>query len=263
VPSVTRRFVLSWQDSFLTLLIYIDPRGNVSADFLEFSISNFGLIGSQVAPDGDQDRFVINVDGQIIVIRRDGSAFAHAVRQIPPEPKNLHPRTILPPVACSGATIGVSNDQARFIGRMLDRRVIVVRPDGAVLGYDVVPDGDGAIIHAPFVFGGSKVATDGDDDLFVVGMFSQIIVIHRDGSVSGHDTDVHDNILPPVAFTGSKIALSPEGGDFVVTIGTGNDFRPGPQNSIIVVRDDGSIFGHTIQHQTVSPPFEVSLKPPS
>ena len=65
----------------------------------------------------------------------------------------------------------------------------MVRPDGAVLGYDVVPDGNGAIIHDPFVFSGSKVATDGDDR-FVVGMFFEIIVIHRDGSVSGHDTDV-------------------------------------------------------------------------
>jgi hypothetical protein len=263
VPSVTRRFVLPWQDSFLTLLIYIDPQGNVSADFLEYSISNFGVIGSQIAPDGDQDRFVINVDGQIIVIRRDGSAFAHAVRQVPLTPVATLPLTIMPPVACSGATIGVGNDQARFIARMLDRRVIVVRPDGAVLGYDVVPDGNGAIIQAPFVFGGSKVATDGDDDLFVVGMFFQIIVIHRDGSVSGHDTDVHNNILPPVAFTGPKIDLSPEGGDFVVTIGTGNDFTPGPQNSIIVVRHDGSIFGHSLQGHTVSPPFAVGLKPPS
>ncbi|HEY7361990.1 MAG TPA: hypothetical protein VH642_14325, partial [Streptosporangiaceae bacterium] len=141
--------------------MYIDPQGNVSADFLEDSISNFGVIGSQVAPDGDQDRFVINADNQIIVIRRDGSAFAHAVRQVPAVPIATRPLTIMPPVACSGAAIGASNDQARFIGRMLSRRVIVVRPDGAVLGYDVVPDGNGAIIQAPFVFGGSKVATDG------------------------------------------------------------------------------------------------------
>jgi hypothetical protein len=69
--------------------------------------------------------------------------------------------------------------------RMADRRVIVVRPDGAVFGYDIVPDDNGATIQAPFVFGGSKVATDGDDDRFVAGMFTQIIVIHRDGSVSG------------------------------------------------------------------------------
>jgi hypothetical protein len=73
-------------DSFLTLLMYIDPQGNVSADFLEDSVSNFGVIGSQVAPDGDQDRFVINVDNHIVVIRRGGSAFAHAVRQVPPAP---------------------------------------------------------------------------------------------------------------------------------------------------------------------------------
>jgi hypothetical protein len=134
----------------------------------------------------------------------------------------------MPPVACSGATIGVSNDQARFIARMLNRRVIVVRPDGAVLGYDVFPDDNGATIQAPFVFGGSKVATDGDDDRFVVGMFFQIVVIHRDGSVSGHDTDVHNNILPPVAFAGPKIALSPEGSDFVVTMGDGQRFHARP-----------------------------------
>jgi len=94
-------------------------------------------------------------------------------------------------------------------------------------------------------------------------MFFQIVVIHRDGSVTGYQTDAHNNISPPVAFTG-KIALSPEGGDFFVTMGTSNDFTPGPQNSIIVVRRDGSIFGHSLQEDnTVSAPFAVSLKPPS
>jgi hypothetical protein len=168
----------------------------------------------------------------------------------------------MPPVACSGATIGASSDQARFIALLFSRRVIVVRPDGAVLGYDVIPDGNGAFVQAPFVFGGSKVATDGDVR-FVVGMFSEIIVIHRDGSVSAHATNPQNSILPPVAFTGPRIDLSPEGGDFVVTMGTNNDFTPGPQSSIIVVRRDGSVFGRRIQRQTVSPPFEVRLKPPS
>ena len=126
------------------------------------------------------------------MIRGDGSAFAHTVRQVPPAPEGTRPLTIGAPVACSGATIAV--DQARFIARLMDRRVIVVRPDGTVLAYDVVPDDNGAAIAAPFTFGGARVATDGDNDLFVVGMFFQIVVIHRDGSVTGYQTDAHNNI---------------------------------------------------------------------
>jgi hypothetical protein len=200
VASPTRRFALPWEDSFLSLLMYIDPQGNVSADFLEGSISNFGVTGSQVAFNGDDDRFVT---------------------------------------------------------RMFSRRIIVVRRDGAVFGHDVIPDGDGAIVQPPFAFAGSKVAFNGEEDRFVVGMFSQIIVIRRDGAVFGHDTTANNTILPPFAFSGSKVASNGADDQFVVTMGTGNDITAGPQSCIVVVRRNGGPIGHTVQGPTISPPFEL------
>ena len=241
------------------LLLYVDPQGNVSADFLEgFPVVD--VTGSLVAPDVAQDRFVVNVDGRLLVLRSDGSAVVHLVQR-----ESGHagsgPFVIRPPVASSGAAIGVSPDQARFVGRMMDRRVFVIHPDGGALGYDVIPDGDGAIVQAPFAFGGAKVATD-DDVLYAVGLNFQIVLIRRDGSVTGHDTDAANNVLPPVAFAGPKIDLSPEGGDFVVTMGTTNTFTPGPQFSAVVVRRDGSVFGHTLANHTVSAPFAVPMQAP-
>jgi hypothetical protein len=164
VTSPTRRFALPWEDSFLSLLMYIDSRGNVSADFLEGSISNFGVTGSQVAVNGDDDRFVVNVDNRILVIRRDGGVFAHAVRQIPPTPIATGPLRIMPPVACSGSKVAFNGDDDRFVTRMFNRRIIVVRRDGTVFGHDVIPDGDGAIVQPPFAFAGSKVAFNGEED---------------------------------------------------------------------------------------------------
>ena len=35
----TRRFVLPWEDSFTVLILHVDQQGNVSADFLEGSLS--------------------------------------------------------------------------------------------------------------------------------------------------------------------------------------------------------------------------------
>jgi hypothetical protein len=258
-PPATRRFVLQWEDSFAVLLLYVDRQGNVSADFLE-GFPVFSVTGSPVASDGDQSRFVLNVDNSLFVLRPDGTALVHAVRR-----EGLHPDqgpfTIRPPVASSGAAIGVRPDQARFVGRMMERRIFVVQPDGGTLGHDVIPDGDGAIIQPPFTFGGAKVATD-DDVSFVVGFNFEIVLIRRDGSVTSYLTDNHNNLLPPVTLAGSKIDLSPEGGDFVVTMGTTNSFTPGPQASVIVVRRDGSVVGHTLTNQTVSAPFAVPLQPP-
>ena len=51
-----RRFVLPWEDLFLSLLMYIDLAVNVSTDSLEGSAHLFGVIGSKVAFDGDNDR---------------------------------------------------------------------------------------------------------------------------------------------------------------------------------------------------------------
>jgi hypothetical protein len=259
-----RRFVIPWEDSFLCLLMYIDPAGNVSTDFLEGSISNFGVIGSRVGLEGDNDRFVINVDDRIVVIRRDGNVFAQAVRQIPLQPIATLPLTILPPVACSGSKVASNGDDDRFVARLFNRRIIVVRRDGAVFGHDVIPDGDGAFVQPPFAFTGSKVALNGDDDRFVVGMFSEIVVIRRDGSVFGHDTTGANAIIsPPVAYSGPRIAFTGADDEFVVAMGVTNDFTVGPQSAVVVVRHDGSLVGHTLQGHTVSPPFEIRLRPPS
>lgn len=243
----------------MEMLLHVDGQGSVSADFLEgFPVDS--VTGPPVAPDADHDRFVLNVDTSLIVLRTDGSAFVHAVRRVGPT-HDRGPFSIRPPVATSGAVIGVRPDQARFVGRLMDRRIFVVDPQGGTLGYDTTPDGDGAIIQPPFAFGGARVATD-DDVLFAVGLNFEIALIRRDGSVTGYMTDTHNNLLPPVTFTGPKIDLSPEGGDFVVAMGWSNSFTPGPQAAGIVVRRDGSVVGHTLAHQTVSEPFAVPMQPP-
>jgi hypothetical protein len=241
------------------VLLSVDRQGNVSADFLE-GFTVFSVSGSPVAPESDQDRFVLNVDNSLIVLRPDGRPVVHGVRR-----EGLHPDqgpfTIRPPRASTGAAIDVSPDQARFVGRLMDRRIFVVHPDGGTLGYDVVPDLDGAFIHPPVAFGGAKVATD-DDVLFVVGLNFEIILIRRDGSVTGYHTESNENILPPVTYAGPKIDLSPEGGEFVVTMGTCNSFTPGPEFSVVVVRRDGSVVSHALNNQTVSAPLAVPMQAP-
>src|SRR5579862_7755612 len=157
-PPATARFVLQGEDSFVVLLLCVDRQGNASADFLE-GFPVVAVTGSPVAPDGDQDRFVVNVDGRLVVLRADGSALVHTVVREGGHP-DLGPFTIRTPVAASGTSIAVTPDQARFVGRMLERRIFVVRPDGSTLAYDLIPDGDGAIIQPPFTFGGARVATD-------------------------------------------------------------------------------------------------------
>src|SRR3954454_8851365 len=256
-PPAAPRFVLQWEGCFVEMLLYVDRQGSVFADFLEgFPVDS--VTGSLVAPDGELDRFVLNVEDSLIVLRADGSAFVHAVRRVGLA-HDRGPFSIRPPVATSGAVIGVRPDQARFVGRLMDRRIFVVDPDGGTLGYDVIPDGDGAIIQPPFPFGGAKVATDADV-LFAVGLNFEIALIRRDGSVTGYMSDTHNNLLPPVTFAGPKIDLTPEGGDFVVAMGWSNSFTPGPQAAGVVVRRDGSVVGHTLTHQTVSEPFAVPLQ---
>ena len=72
--------VLQWEDSFAVLLLYVDHQGKVSADFLEgFQVGD--VLGSTVAPNGDPDRFVVNVDNRLIVLRPDGSAVVHVVKR--------------------------------------------------------------------------------------------------------------------------------------------------------------------------------------
>jgi hypothetical protein len=253
------RFVLQWEDSFAVLLLYGDQQGHVTADFLE-GVPVVDVTGSPVAPNGAQDRFVLNVDNRLVVLRPDGTAVAHNMRRTSGHP-DIGPFLIRPPGASTGASIAISADQARFVGRMLDSRIFVVHPDGGVLGYDVIPDGDGIFIQPPVALGGARIATD-DDIRFVVGMNFQIILIRSDGSVTSYATDTHQNFLPPVTLAGPKIDLTPGGGDFVVTMGTGNEFTPGPQFSLIVVRRDGSVVGHSVGHGALSAPFPVPMQAP-
>jgi hypothetical protein len=260
-PKAAPRFVLQWEDSFVVMLLSVDPGGHVSADFLE-GFPAVDVTGSPVAPGGDQDRFVVNVDNSLLVLRPDGTTFVHAVKRQPGGSVGIGPFEIHPPKATTGAPIDVRPDQAKFVGRMMDRRLFVVHPDGGTLGYDVVPDGDDAFVHPPFAFGGARIATD-DGVRYVVGLNFQIVLIRSDGSVTGYDTDTSNNLLPPVTFTGPKIDLSPDGDDFVVTMGTSNSFTPGPQFSAVVVHSDGSVVGHSLAHHTVSAPFAVPMGAPA
>lgn len=254
----TPRFVLQWEDSFTVLVLSIDGQGAVSGRFLE-GFPDDGVIGSAVALD-DLTRFVLNVDARLMVLRSDGTSLVHTLRR----EGLLHdsgPLSIRPALATSGSVIAAGPDQARFAGRMMERRIFTVDPAGGVLGYDFIPDGDGGFIQPPFAFGGARIATD-DDVRFCVGMFFQIVLVRSDGSVVSHLTDAHNNILDPVVLTGPKIELSPGGGDFVVTMGTTNSFTPGPQFSLVVVRADGSVVAHSVTSQTIAPAVTVAMQPP-
>ena len=57
--------------------------------------------------------------------------------------------------------------------------------------------------------------------------------------------------------------LSPEGDDFVVTMGTSNSFTPGPQFSAVVTRRDGSVVAHSLANHTVSAPVAVPMSAPA
>jgi hypothetical protein len=186
VASPTRRFALPWEDSFLSLLMYIDPQGNVSADFLEGSISNFGVTGSKVASNGDDDRFITRMfSRRILVVRRDGAVFGHDV--IP----DGDGAVVQPPFTFAGSKVA-TNSEDRFVVGMFSR-IIVIRRDGAVFGHDTTANNT---ILPPFAFAGSKVASNGDDDQFVVtmgtgneitpGPQSCIVVVRRNGGLVGH-----------------------------------------------------------------------------
>ncbi len=253
------RFVTEWEDSFQSFLLYVDADGNVTADFLEH-LGAGGITGARIAAGDPLVRFALTVEARVITLRSDGTASSYLVHKAPTHPETS-PFTVKPPVAVTGSPIAV--DQARFVGRLMDRRIFVVAPDGSVLGYDVLPDGDGAFIHPPFAFGGVPLATDAGVR-FCFGMNFHVVQIRDDGSVIGFDTDdnIDSSFLPPVPFAGPTIELSPEGGDFAVTMGTSNSATFGPQFSVVIVRRDGSIVAHSLTHHTVGPPTPVPLEPP-
>ncbi|WP_247501258.1 CAP domain-containing protein [Bradyrhizobium sp. 135] len=180
----------------------------------------FKFAGSNVAYNGDADRFVVTMGNRIIVIRRDGGVFGHDVTG----------NTVGQAFKFAGSNVAYNGDADRFVVTM-GSRIIVIRRDGGVFGHDVT----GNTIGQAFKFAGSNVAYNGDADRFVVMMGNRIIVTRRDGGVFGHDV-AGNTIGQAFKFAGSDVAYNGDADRFVATIG----------NRIIVIRRDGGVFGHDL-----------------
>jgi hypothetical protein len=80
-------------------------------------------------------------------------------------------------------------------------------------------DRAGRDIRGPFTFTGSKAASNGLVDRFVVSLENTLVVVTQNGDVFGHEVSGR-NVGAPFKFTGSKAAFNGPADRFVVTIGT-------------------------------------------
>ncbi|WP_405419308.1 hypothetical protein [Streptomyces erythrochromogenes] len=141
------------------------------------------------------------------------------------------------PVAFNGAF-------DRFVVTM-GNQIIVTTKTGGVFRHDV----NGNTVGPAIAFSGAKVAFNGPVDRFVVTMGNRIIVTTQSGGVFGHDVLLFlgspISVGSAFALGGSKVAFNGAFDRFVVTMG----------NRIIVITENGGVFGHDVTGNTVGPAF--------
>jgi hypothetical protein len=190
-----------------------------------------------------QDRFMMAMGNTLVVVTQDGSVFG----------ADVVGRDVHPVFQFSGAKIGF-NPQDRFMMAM-GNTLVVITQDGSVFGAEV----EGRHVHPVVQFGGAKIGFN-PQDRFMVAMGNTLVVITQDGSVFGADVapsrfQVELNrrgrdVRPVFQFTGAKIGFNPQD-RFMVALG----------NTLVVITQDGSVFGAEVEGRHVHPVFQINHDP--
>jgi hypothetical protein len=157
----------------------------------------------------------------------------------------------------TGAKIGF-NPQDRF---MVQRgtELVVIRQDGLVFGAEVATGAATDDLKPVFQFRGAKLGFNPQDRFMVTLGFNPLVVIRRDGLVFGANivgTGQGPHIQPVFQFTGAKIGFSRED-RFMVAAANSFGFNA-PQNTLVVIRRDGLVFGADVVGRDIQPVFQFS-----
>ena len=216
----------------------------------------FGFTGAKIGFN-PQDRFMMALGNTLVVVTQDGNVFGADVAG----------RNVGPVFQFGGAKIGFS-PQDRFM-MALGNTLIVVTQDGNVFGADVVTFAEREL--APVLqFSGAKIGFN-PQDRFMMALGNTLIVVTQDGNVFGADVkstptgaaigttidgrpigEIFARELQPVfGFSGAKIGFSPQD-RFMMALG----------NTLVVVTQDGNVFGADVVGRDVGPVFQVNLPVP-
>ncbi|MFB9530384.1 hypothetical protein [Nonomuraea roseola] len=202
----------------------------------------FKLGGAKVAFNGPVDRFVVVKDDRMFVITQSGDVWGH----------EFTGNNVGPGIKLGGAKVAFNGPVDRFVvasGLMNHDRIYVFTQSGDVWGHEITGNNVGPGIK----LGGAKVAFNGPVDRFVVTMGTRIIVVTQSGDVWGHEIDqggTGNTIKPGFKFGGAKVAFNGPVDRFVVT----------SDNRIVVIREDGDVWGHEITGNTIGPGFPMNFR---
>ena len=161
--------------------------------------------------------------------------------------------TIEPVFQFRGAKIGF-NSQDRFMITRSDE-LVVIRQDGLVFGAKIA----GTDIEPVFQFSGAKLGFNPQDRFMVSLGFNPLVVIRQDGLVFGANivgTGHGPHIQPVFQFTGAAIGFNSVD-KFMVAAANSPVFNA-PQNTLVVIRQDGLVFGANVVDRNIQPVFQFS-----
>lgn len=161
--------------------------------------------------------------------------------------------TIEPVFQMDGARIGFSPEDRFMVFR--SNELVVVRRDGLVFGASVA----GVEIQPVFQFSGAKIGFHQLDRFMVALDLNPLVVIRQDGLVFGANvvgTINGPHLQPVFQFTGAPIGFNPQD-RFMVAAANSPVFNA-PRNTLVVIREDGLVFGANVVGRDIQPVFQFS-----
>jgi hypothetical protein len=178
-----------------------------------------------------QDKFMVSVQDNLVVTTTSGDVWGAEV----------FTNQLQPLFKFTGAPIGFA-PQDRFMVA-LGNTLVVIADNGSVFGADV----GGRNISPVFQFTGAAIGFN-PQDRFMVALGNTLVVITDDGSVWGAIADVGGrNISPLFQFTGAGAKTNG-----LIGFNTQDRFMVAVGNTVVVITDDGSVFGADVDLGTAT-----------
>lgn len=232
-------------------LVVITRAGNVfGADIVNNELQPvFQFGGGTKIGFNPEDRFAVSIGNTILIITQNGSVFGCEVTG----------RELGPVFRYDGPPIGF-NPQDHFMVS-IDQLIVVITDSGSVFGALVSGQSIGQISQ----IASGKIGFN-PQDRFMVGMGHTLAVITTSGDVFGANVRATQssvgttvdgptlflNELSPVTqFGGAKIGFNPQD-KFMVAMG----------QTLVVVTNDGNVFGSDVPDNQLGPVFQISDSPP-
>jgi len=152
-----------------------------------------------------------------------------------------------------GAKIGFNPEDRFLVAR--SNELVVVRRDGLVFGAGVAGD----VVQPALQFSGARLGFNPEDRFMVALDLNPLVVIRQDGLVFGADvvSGINGPHLQSVfQFTGALIGFNPQD-RFMVAAANSPVFNA-PRNTLVVIREDGLVFGATVAGRDIQPVFQFS-----